>query len=313
MAKGKAKAKPKSKSKPKAAKKADPADIGAAMAEESLSRRAAALARRSSALGVTHVKTADAAMVAAAASAGLLVAEGDSWFDYPWGDILNALDDDHGYDIESVANRGDNIEDMAYSGGQLDEFTRLLEKVLKAGKMPKAILLSGGGNDVIGDQFAVVLNHARSSLADFNAKIVEGLLNERIDDAYRVIIAAITKVCELKLGRKIPIIVHGYDYCVPDGRSFWWIKGPWLEPAFERKGYDDMTIRKQMVRRLIDDFNSLLAKLASDIPHVRYLNLRDTLSTDDADYMDDWDNETHPTQKGFKAVTEKFATLLATL
>ena len=49
----------------------------------------------------------------------MLVAEGDSWFDYPWQDVLRMLEDRHGYDVESVAHKGDRIEDMAYSGGQL--------------------------------------------------------------------------------------------------------------------------------------------------------------------------------------------------
>src|SRR5262249_8198322 len=46
---------------------------------------------------------------------GLLVAEGDSWFDYPLHDVLTMLEDEHGFDVESVAHRGDTVEDMAYS------------------------------------------------------------------------------------------------------------------------------------------------------------------------------------------------------
>src|SRR5437016_3412602 len=64
-------------------------------------------------------------------SSGLLVAEGDSWFDYPMHDILSMLEDDHGYDVESVAHKGDRVEDMAYSGGQFEEFARRLEKLLR--------------------------------------------------------------------------------------------------------------------------------------------------------------------------------------
>jgi hypothetical protein len=55
--------------------------------------------------------------------AGVLVAEGDSWFDYPFVDVLSVLEDDYGYDVESVAHKGDRVEDMAYEGGQLDEFS----------------------------------------------------------------------------------------------------------------------------------------------------------------------------------------------
>src|SRR5258708_98585 len=53
---------------------------------------------------------------------GLLVAEGDSWFDYPLHDVLSMLEDEHGFDVESVAHKGDTVEDMAYSDGQFDDF-----------------------------------------------------------------------------------------------------------------------------------------------------------------------------------------------
>jgi len=95
-------------------------------------------------------------------STGTLVAEGDSWFDYPFYDVLKLLDDDYGYEIYSVAHKGDAVEIMAYDGGQLDEFARCLEQVLRSGTVPKAVLLSGGGNDVAGDAFAMLINHKRS-------------------------------------------------------------------------------------------------------------------------------------------------------
>ena len=60
------------------------------------------------------------------------------------------LEDEHGFDVESVAHKGDRVEDMAFSPGQLDEFSRRLEKVLRGGVVPRAILLSGGGNDLAG-------------------------------------------------------------------------------------------------------------------------------------------------------------------
>src|SRR5829696_2901536 len=97
-------------------------------------------------------------------SIGVLLAEGDSWFDYPMQDVLELLEDDHLYDVESVAHMGDCVEDMAHSEGQFGELSRRLEKLIGEGKIPRAILLSGGGNDIAGDEFAILLNHAASSL-----------------------------------------------------------------------------------------------------------------------------------------------------
>lgn len=46
------------------------------------------------------------------------------------GFAIRMLEDDHGYDVESVAHKGDSVESMAY-GGQLEKFTRLIEKLLR--------------------------------------------------------------------------------------------------------------------------------------------------------------------------------------
>lgn len=248
-------------------------------------------------------------------SAGLLIAEGDSWFDYPFHDVLRFLEDDHAFEIESVAHRGDRVEDMAYSDGQLEEFARRLEKMLRNNKVPKAILLSGGGNDIAGDEFSILLNHAKSPIAGLNDDIVNGVVHQRILAAYTRIISAISAVCERYLQRRVPIIVHGYDYVVPDGRGFmggfWLLPGPWLKPGFEQKGFFDTDANIQIMKSLMNTFNDML-RSAVGIPafsHVTYLDLRRTLPVD-ATYKKYWANELHPTERGFGMVAEKFATVV---
>ncbi|BBJ24441.1 GDSL-type esterase/lipase family protein [Candidatus Nitrotoga sp. AM1P] len=248
----------------------------------------------------------------------VLVAEGDSWFDYPLHDVLRILEDHYGYDVESVANKGDRVEDMAYSGGQLEEFTRRIEKVLRNGPVPRAILLSGGGNDIAGDEFGMLLNHAESAIAGLNKTIVDGIINERMKIAYVTIISKITNVCQMRIGRSLPIIIHGYDHPVPDGRGFlggwWFLPGPWLEPGFREKGFDKLPARIGIAKELIDCFNTMLSKVASlpEFAHVHYIDLRGTLSAAN-NYKDDWDNELHPSESGFEKVTSKFAQVIAKL
>jgi hypothetical protein len=200
------------------------------------------------------------------ASAGVLVAEGDSWFDYPLNDVLRLLEDHHGYEVESVAHKGDRVEEMAYGLGQLEEFTRRLEKLLRRNVIPKAVLLSGGGNDVAGPEFGMLINHARSPVAGLNQQILDGVISERIQAAYITILSAITRLCEQRLNLRIPILIHGYDYPVPDGRGFlggwWFLPGPWLEPGFREKGYDALTMRIALAKQLIDRFNTMLQNVA---------------------------------------------------
>lgn len=251
-------------------------------------------------------------------SAGLLVAEGDSWFDYPMNDVLRLLEDDHDYDVESVAHKGDCLEDMAYSGGQFEEFARRLEKLLRQGRVPDAILISGGGNDIAGDEFAILLNHSASGLPALNRDVVRGVIDVRLRDAYAFLLGGLTGLSLHYLDRPIPILTHGYDYPVPDGRGFMggWgpFPGPWLRPGFHRKGHADQRRNTRIVRDLIDVFNTMLTQVsaAPQFGHVRYVDLRATLASDEA-YKKDWANELHPTGDGFAAVTAKFAKVIAGL
>jgi len=250
----------------------------------------------------------------AGASRGVLVAEGDSWFDYPFHDVLKELDDAFGWEIENVAHKGDTVESMAYDGGQLDEFVRAIERVVRRGQVPHAILVSGGGNDVAGDWFGMLLNHRSSPVYGLNADIVDGVLETRVRIAYTTILSAVTATCEQLLGARVPILLHGYDHPVPDGRGFlggWgWLPGPWLEPGFLEKGYENLGERVSIARDLIERFYAMLEEVVAmpAFSHVKLVDLRGTLSVDlnDDRYQDWWANELHPTHDGFAKVAALF-------
>lgn len=303
--------------------------IGDKIANEVIARRQIARQQRAAALN-THlgklelnVRVANVTGPLASSTshtAGFLVAAGDSWFDYPIHDVLGLLEDNYGYNIESSAHRGDAIESMAYQEGQLDKFARCLEKVRAQGGVPKAVLLSGGGNDIAGDEFGMLLNNATSPIRGWNADVVDGVLNQRVATAYRSIIQSIDHLCTESVGKVIPIVVHGYDYPIPDGRGFlggWPFPGPWLEPGFREKLFKVLSENKALMHDIIDGFNGMLVKLARDpaYQHVHYLDLRNTLSgeLDNDAYQAWWANELHPSHDGFTAVAAKFASILATL
>lgn len=272
-------------------------------------------ARRGGLGAPARVPTKAQALFGKTKSVGVLIAEGDSWFDYPMQDVLRLLEDDHLFDVESVAHKGDCVEDMAHSKGQFEEFARRLEKLLRDAKVPRAILLSGGGNDIAGDEFAILLNHATSTLPPLNEDIVRGVVDVRLKEAYASILSGLTAIAKSYLGRPIPIVTHGYDYPIPDGRGFlggWWqLPGPWLKPGFQRKGHDDLAKNTLVIVQLIDRFNAMLAAMSAlpEFAHVHYLDLRGTLKHD-ATYKKHWANELHPNATGFDLVTKKFADLL---
>jgi hypothetical protein len=278
--------------------------------------RAAAAQRRAPRRPI--VRSVPPALVRAAGGqerTGVLVAEGDSWFDYPWHDVLRMLEDRHGYDVESVAHRGDTVESMAYTG-QLEEFARVIEKLLRQNSVPDAILLSGGGNDIAGDQFQMLINHARAAHAGLNDQVVDGVIDVRVFDAYVTILSAVTEVCRQRTGTVVPIVIHGYDYSVPDGRGVlggWGpLPGPWLQPGLREKGFDDLAACLDLVATLIDRFNAMLRRVTvvPALAHVRYLDLRGTLPNG-ATYKTWWANELHPTERGFATVADRFASIIA--
>jgi lysophospholipase L1-like esterase len=249
------------------------------------------------------------------------VAEGDSWFSYPLSDVLEELEDRHGWDVVSVAHAGDRVEAMAYEDGQLSKLERALRKVSDEKRPLRAVLLSGGGNDIAGDEFAMLLNHKQSGLPPLNARVVAGLFEERLRAALISLVAAVTTLCRELFDREIPIVLHGYDRPVPDGRGFLGgflvLPGPWLEPGFRRKGFVDLAETTDLMSLLIDAFNAQLATIAGGpgLTHVHYLDLRGTLSNELAGrrYQQAWANELHPTGPGFQAVADRFDIALKAL
>ncbi|MCP4902306.1 MAG: hypothetical protein GY906_35515 [bacterium] len=250
----------------------------------------------------------------------ILVAEGDSWFDYPGTDVLEELEEVYDYEVVSVAHAGDTIESMAYQDKQYEKLSHKLGKLAGKGKKPMAVLLSGGGNDIAGKEFELLLNHAGSGLSTLNEDIVRGFIDVRLKTAWIELISIVGGLCENHFDqRDIPIVLHGYGYAVPDGRGFWggWgpLPGPWLEPGFECKGYEVLSDNTSTVQTLIDRFNTMVESLPDEpeFEHVHYVDVRPLLSNNLANYKDHWVNELHPEDEGFALVADEIQETLLNL
>ena len=93
--------------------------------------------------------------LAAAPPSFRILAEGDSWFDYPspgggvvthLGKLLKKAA------ILNLAHAGDELRQML-SLAQRDEIEERLKQGQRRGMPFDALLFSGGGNDIVGDQF----------------------------------------------------------------------------------------------------------------------------------------------------------------
>jgi hypothetical protein len=239
-----------------------------------------------------------------------VAAEGDSWFSYfPPHDVLAMLRsrtwDGWEYDVVDRSKAGAMLNDMVYGRDMVDTYD-LIER-----QRPEVVLFSGGGNDIAGPELFTMLYHKKAiqltaGLPRINRNILKGLVAEVFSRAYLDLIGLLRYKLEHIGTPRVPIVLHGYDYAIPDGRG--WagglgpLPGPWLDPSLTRKGYDrreDAVVRRAIIRELIDAFNEMLGDVARKSANTHYVDLRGTLT--DAQ----WANELHPTKAGFLAVTAK--------
>ena len=260
---------------------------------------------------------------AARASGGLsqIVAEGDSWFDY-WIllDMVDCLQGEFGWQISNYARHGDTLENMLV-GNRTDSDGNRVQPGISAALAElravnaKVLILSGGGNDIAGDEFYNYLNHKDSGESDL-LKVAK--LEEMIHGNMRSwIVSTITKVQDINQTRlpddKCKIFMHGYGYAYPSGKGlgFGWgptLSGPWLQPSLLRKGITDIKVGAILAERLIDMYNEMLGSLMKEYAsEFEYVNLRGEIDR----YMSpanegDWGNELHLTRRGYRKAAREF-------
>jgi lysophospholipase L1-like esterase len=134
-----------------------------------------------------------------------------------------------------------------------------------------------------------------------------------------------TVIKTLAANTDIPILIHGYDHPIPDGRGDKLLiatSGPWLQPIFKLRGYDlhnsdHLTLAREVMQRLFDRLNSAIEKVAAAYPdRAYYVKLTGTLAENfgDADkYQMLWRDELHPNEQGFDLLAARIAKQLKDL
>jgi hypothetical protein len=256
-----------------------------------------------------------AAVAATAAANPLnLLADGDSWFDYPLGSGIPGVHTDI---VAQLRTQLPNalILNLAHAGDATTTIMgvskfRVLEGLLTnpAHGGFDAILFSGGGDDLVGEQFRFWLNDAAKTGHDPAQAINNAALNDIIgvvETAYRDLAALRNRAGN----PGVPIITHAYDFATPDGRGACTL-GPWLLPSLQSRGWmrdpfnpADLPIGQSITRQMLLRFDILMQTLERD-PYLNliYVRTQGTLSPGPAQ----WDNELHPNPNGFAAVATKF-------
>jgi len=234
-----------------------------------------------------------------------LLAIGDSWFDYPVGDAgFPDTNQDIVAQLQTLGNPQPTILSRAVLGQAMTTVMGLKNQTQYAADIadtssclrgkPDAILVSGGGDDMVGDQFLIYLDYFGGKLSTR----VQGILDS-IEASYQ----ALFQFRDLHApGTKI--FGHCYDYAIPNGKGVLG-QGPWLKPSLDFAGYnyaDGLSI----VQNAIDDLFSMLSGLsASSTNDLVLVNTKNTLARNASQPLG-WANEIHPYTEGFTALANKF-------
>ena len=73
--------------------------------------------------------------------------------------------------------------------------------------------------------------------------MLSGLLEDRISTAYTQILGSITKLCQGMFQKTVPILVARVRLSGAGRAGFlggWPFPGPWLEPGFREKNFEDL-------------------------------------------------------------------------
>ena len=190
----------------------------------------------------------------------------------------------------------------------------------------KAILVGGGGNDVVaglpGQQplYRMLKPLSAEDEDPLNEAEVASFINVTLFNYYDTIIRTLTA------NSRIPIVVHGYDHPIPDGRGDKLLiarSGPWLQPFFGMRGYDiiqnsrHLVLASKVMQRLIDRLNATVKKVADAYPNrVYYVKLTGTLAANYGELDNHarlWANELHPNEQGYDLVAALIAKQLKDL
>ena len=224
-----------------------------------------------------------------------LLALGDSWFWYPFNNLLIPI---HGLwaGAKVVLAQGKvGAEAVELAAGKN---LKIFRAALRGYPSIQAVLLSAGGNDFAGlDDMSVILKadcgNAASGADCFKATALEQLLFGEVLGAYR------TLAGEVEQHRPEALVyVHNYDYALPSGAGFLGFGG-WLKEPMAHAHVPE-PLQQAAVNHLIDTFGDALALLQGEFSErVLIVDSSGVLAAAD------WANELHPTIGGFNKVVRQ--------
>jgi hypothetical protein len=243
------------------------------------------------------------------------LAEGDSWFTIsgiPAYNLLFELRFRKQTRIVNCATPGDTIKHVA----QITKNRSLREALSRSGLRWDAILLSGGGNDLIDAADDILLGQdARDESnirgpADYcSAERLQDLIAD-VQDGYRKIAAL--RDADNGSARGAPILTHTYDYATPrnaPARFLIGSLGPWLYTALVACVVPKahwVAVADYLINALAEGILAL-QKGPQPIANFHVVDTRGTLKRAQLDHpgsSNDWQNEIHPNGGGYEKLAK---------
>jgi hypothetical protein len=253
------------------------------------------------------------------------LAQGDSWFDYTCGfSIIHWLEGLFGPErayFQNIAVSGRLLRDMLS-----DDFKAKLKAGPGNGGAWNAILFAGGGNDICGD------SRFQDWLKPYDGGTdPEGYITAAFDQEVLVLQGIYEEAIALvaKAAKGVPLLAHGYDFAIPDGRCVTGLSphldsdfhfcfaGPWMYPAFQMRGFHKSggklpQLTKDIVTAILRRLAAMLAGLEQKYPNQFVLvRTQNTLQPTQDPKL--WANELHPYNDSFKLLAQPFYDKLRSL
>ena len=251
-----------------------------------------------------------------------MLAEGDSWFSFgSWklNSFLNHLRLKQPSVIVTLAHPGETISRMASICGnpELDNWLSTPYSNIAF----NAVLISGGGNDVIDDALAgaIIPHNGPQPLKPAAQYIHQPGLQQaiaKVQEGYRKIVALRDRPNSPCIG--VPLITHAYDYVTPRNSpaQFWVpISGPWLYTAMMQGGVPQARW-DEVSDLVIDALGEGLVALEQELHNFHVAPTRGTLTRAPLGSIGrtlHWDNEIHPNSVGYHKLAQPLADLIDAL
>jgi hypothetical protein len=234
---------------------------------------------------------------------------GDSWFSI--SDLANIpiqFEKQFDLSILCLADPGNTLAELV-SGTQFERWCSVIGND-KTGQKWDAIVLSAGGNDVIGPDIGSVLKPpAVAGSLNPQDYLDAAALEKHFAEIRRRLLVLRQIRDESSINQATPIFIHSYAWVTPRNVAHkvlaWKVAGPWIYPNLVAQGIGDCALQSALVGVLTDLFFAELQKIAQE-PNSNFhaIDVRHVLPpvphmTRDAD-NELWDDEIHPSSKGFE-------------